>query len=163
MEIWRKIDGLEIYEVSSCGRVRRNGTKYLSGSINNRGYIRYDLCLNGKRIAKSAHRLVADAFIPNPEDKPFINHIDGDRTNNNVDNLEWATNQENLSHAYSTLGRRPCNMKQVVCLETKEVFESCESAAGAFGVTESIVNRVCNGKRKTAKGFHFEFLNDMPV
>lgn len=163
MELWRPIDGLEIYEISSCGRVRRNGTKYLSGSINNRGYLRYDLCLNGKRIVKSAHRLVADTFIPNPDRKPFINHIDGDRTNNNVANLEWVTNQENLSHAYSVLGRRPRNMKQVVCLETKEVFESCKSAADSFGITESIVNRVCNGKRKTAKGFHFEFLDDMPV
>ena len=99
MELWRPIDGLEIYEISSCGRIRRNGTKYLSGSINNRGYLRYDLCLNGKRIVKSAHRLVADAFIPNPDGKPFINHIDGDKTTNSVTNLEWCDRLHNEREA----------------------------------------------------------------
>ena len=69
--------------------------KYLKPDVINSGYLRFTLYNKGKRKKMTAHRLVAMAFIPNPEDKPCINHIDADKTNNDVGNLEWCTHQEN--------------------------------------------------------------------
>ena len=112
-EIWKSVVGFETtYEVSNLGRVRRStgGQGCRAGKImsnlphSHRGKIYYRIRLhqNGIGSFHSAHRLVATAFIPNPEVKPQINHKDGVPTNNVVDNLEWATGSENCQHAYDT-------------------------------------------------------------
>lgn len=106
MEQWRPIKGFEgLYEVSNKGRVRSFYTreaKVLKPSINKDGYLKAGLSKDGKMYLKSIHRLVASAFIPNIGDKPQVNHIDGDKTNNTVDNLEWVTCKENIQHAWNT-------------------------------------------------------------
>lgn len=113
-EIWKPVVGLEdAYEVSSLGNVRSlareyfiNGGLYkkksviLKGSISTNGYHRHTLSFLDKRIYKNTHRIVAEAFIPNPDNKPQINHIDGNKLNNTVSNLEWCDAKENLNHAY---------------------------------------------------------------
>lgn len=110
-EQWKEIKGnREIYEVSSLGNVRtkdREGARgrHIKGHIltqrdNSNGYLRCNLNVNGKRKSYLVHRLVADLFIPNPNNKPFINHIDGNKHNNLVDNLEWCTRSENEKHAW---------------------------------------------------------------
>ena len=104
-EIWKKIEGFEDYSVSNHGRVsndKRN--RVLKGHVHYSGYNRTALYKNKVMFQKRVHRLVAIAFIPNPENKPIINHKDGNKLNNHVNNLEWVTHKENILHAYRELG-----------------------------------------------------------
>ena len=121
IEEWRDIKGYEgNYMVSNLGRIKSlvgwNGNKYIKrDKILNpykqkvgQGYCRLlvKLCKNGKKKYGKVHRLVADAFIPNPENKPNINHKDGNPLNNIVNNLEWCTQRENIIHSYE-IGLKP--------------------------------------------------------
>lgn len=113
MEIWKSIEGFEgLYEVSNLGRVKSldqenvNGRRWigfeLSQSKDRYGYPKVMLRKEGKQKSISVHRLVAGAFIDNPHGKPQVNHIDGIKTNNKWDNLEWNTALENMTHARET-------------------------------------------------------------
>ena len=113
-EIWKDIEGYEgYYQVSNQGRIRSldrivehptNGAREINGElrklkIHQSGYYHLGLTKDGKTKYRLVHRMVAQAFIPNPETKPQVNHIDGVKKNNNVSNLEWATHKENTMHA----------------------------------------------------------------
>jgi hypothetical protein len=104
MEIWKDISGYEnIYKVSNFGNVKRNGkNENRKLSSDGKGYCVIDLWKDGLQHAYKVHRLVANAFIPNPLNKSQVNHIDGKKLNNSVDNLEWVTNLENIQHARAT-------------------------------------------------------------
>lgn len=111
-EIWESVNGYEgLYEVSNLGRVRSLKRATTSGVVLKQtvkhGYMHVCLSKEGKPSTKSVHRLVAEAFIANPMDKPVVNHLDGDKTNNAVSNLEWATYSENELHSYMVLGKKP--------------------------------------------------------
>lgn len=103
---WKLIEGFDgIYSVSNYGEVRNNRTgKLMKPSKNEKGYLHINLTKNGKRKAMRINRLVAQVFIPNPENKPQVNHIDFNRENNCVNNLEWVTAQENTQ--YSVCNRK---------------------------------------------------------
>lgn len=97
---WRVTPDLVAYEVSDSGLVRRADTgQILKATENNRGYLVQQLNCDGRRRNFSVHRLVARCFIPNPDGKPQVNHKDGNKRNNSVENLEWCTGKENVRHA----------------------------------------------------------------
>lgn len=107
-EIWKPIAGFEgLYEVSNYGRVKSltRYKKVIKPIIINRGYYQYQLWHNGKCRVAFGHRLVAQAFIPNPDNKPFVNHKDENKLNNFVENLEWVTHVENCRYG-TAIARR---------------------------------------------------------
>ena len=170
---WRPIEGFEgLYEVSNIGNVRSLNYRHTGGAKilrpgGNKGYLNINLWKNGKRYIKTVHRLVANAFIPNPENKPQVNHIDGDKTNNRVNNLEWVTNRENQLHAYNIglhvtteesrkklsearKGEKNPKAKQVICITTREVFDYMAEGAKKYNVNAGNISDCCRGKRKSA-------------
>lgn len=104
-EEWRDVVGYEgLYEISNHGRVKSYHTRFkkpriLKTSMTTTGYRKVELVKNKIKKSRKIHRLVAEAFIPNEENKPYINHIDSNPINNNVDNLEWCTQKENMIHS----------------------------------------------------------------
>lgn len=109
LEIWKPILGEGMYSVSNLGRVKNHHNRLLRTNIRE-GYPRIKLVFKGKRRNFFIHRLSAIAFIPNTENKQCINHIDGNKLNNRVENLEWCTNIENVQHAYRTGLMKPWGM-----------------------------------------------------
>lgn len=165
-EIWKDVVGYEgIYEVSNFGRVRthKNKTTFTKQhgirkwkqrilkekSKNNRD-VRFSLWKNGKSKDFLAHRLVALAFIPNPENKKTVNHIDGNPKNNKVDNLEWATHYENNNHAFDN--RLIATSHEVVLVNQKtnkaQTFRSLSQASNFLGFCSGYIsNRLKRGKK----------------
>lgn len=113
---YRKVVGYDDYYVTNDGRVwtnnRKNGIERFMKQRCMGGYMSVALYKDGKAKHVRVHRLVAQAFIPNPCNKPYINHIDGNRVNNNVENLEWCTQKENVHHSIYVLGRWTSSDKQ---------------------------------------------------
>lgn len=174
-EKWMTVADFPRYSVSNKGNMRGiNGNK-MRLSPDRYGYICVFLYKEGgHRKGKRArvHRLVAKAFIPNPSSKPYINHKDGVRSNNNVENLEWASNSDNQKHRFHVLGHgiseehrkkmlsasiKACQ-KSVLCVETGELFNSVRDAAKSKGVCQSSISFVCSGRYKTAGGYHWRFI-----
>lgn len=162
---WKKIiyeDQETNYSVSSTGRVRNDKTgKELSPSLQN-GYYSVRLAVKpnyGKHFR--INRLVAQAFIPNPENKPYVNHINGITTCNNVENLEWVTPSENSVHAYKTGLRNPNRAVEVnqYNLQGKFLmtFESLREAERQTGASQSKITEVCQGRRRTAGEYQWRY------
>lgn len=118
--MWKQVSGYEnAYLVNEYGQVKRIGGSLLRPQIRSDGYYQYQLSLNGKRSMKKIHRLVAEAFVPNPRGVNIVNHIDGDKTNNYYKNLEWCTSAENNQHSWDcglnrvTEKKRECGRQKV--------------------------------------------------
>lgn len=150
------------YRVSDHGRIQSLLTgRILKPTPSGNGYRKVTLCHNGVYTQRNIHRLVAQAFIPNPENKPHINHKDGDKSNNCATNLEWVTRSENQLHCRRELGTW-CGppKKPVICIETGQVYEDAAMAARDIGASRSGVNLVCLGYNQTIKNLHFKFKED---
>lgn len=229
------IKGYEgLYAVTKDGQIwSYRSNKFLSSHISNSGYMRVHLSKNNVGKNYSVHRLVAEAFISNPKNYPCVNHKDENKLNNNVDNLEWCTNQYNLNYGTLTERRRgrkvsestrqkisealqknnnalgctrseefkqkiskanlghvvsketreklskshkgicmteetKCKIrdankyrqKSVLCVELQKTFESIAQAHSIMNVNAGHISNCCNGKRKTAGGYHWKFIND---
>ena len=169
-EIWKSIEFVcGEYQVSNFGRVRNTNhrgsgkTRMRTLTLGNNGYLYVGFDVKGRLKNYLVHRLVAMVFIPNPENKPEVNHIDGDRTNNKVSNLEWVTRSENLIHRSNVLMAKTNDrfeLQKVKCVETGEVFTSVSAAARAFGTKQSQVSASARHAkyRKTAGGVHWELV-----
>ena len=108
-EIWKDIEGYEgLYQISNLGRIKSsyNGKEKILKPFDNHGYFRIQLYKNGVRKKETIHRLVAKAFIPNPENKPYIDHINTIRTDNRVENLRWVTHEENNNNPLTNAKRK---------------------------------------------------------
>lgn len=166
MEIWKDIPGYEgLYQVSNEGRVktaRRKGT--FGGLARMRpmqhGYIGVDLCREGKRKTHMVHRLVAQAFISNPDNLPEINHKDENKTNNHANNLEWCTRRYNLMYGEGHK-RRVASKSKPVTQHTKNGefvawYPSVKEAGRQTGVYDSNIGYACrhNG---TAGGYIWRY------
>lgn len=175
MEEWRYIEGRTDVMVSNLGniKVQKKSGKWVPGRIFKDNYI------YAKDVGRycSLHRLIAKAFIPNPENKPIINHKDGNKYNNNVNNLEWCTYHENAVHAFKNgltienrnkaaermrlLGKdNSYKYKKIISYYNGEskVWNSIKEASASLGVFESHITEICRGKRKQSKGYTFKYL-----
>lgn len=160
-EIWKDIIGFEgLYQVSNFGNVKslRNNIN-LSPALTRKKYYVVKLCYRLSSKSIFIHRLVATAFIANPENKPSVNHINGIKTDNMVENLEWCTNKENTIHAYKIGLKKPC-YKSVAQLSLKgeiiKIFNSIKEAGKELNIDASSITKVCLNKQQTAMGFIFK-------
>lgn len=162
-EVWKDIPGYEgKYQASNLGRLRSKERGLLSPFLSRGGYLVATVQKQGKRYGTGVHRLVALAFIPNPEQKPEINHKNGNRTDNRPENLEWCTSSENNTHRRRILhggGGRP--ERAVVCLTTGEQFPSLTAAANATGAPLCKILVCCQGKRKHTKGLAWAYAEEV--
>ncbi len=181
-EIWKTIKEFPYYQVSNLGRIKMLEKKKWGGkgwyikkssirrqSIGTTGYYMIMFECDYKKRGFRTHRLIAEAFIPNPENKPFINHKDGNKLNNSIDNLEWCTPRENIMHARET-GlmpiRRGCKnplvWSSVIEMDLKgntiKVWDSIKEASKATGALN--ICAVCNGVQETSGGSKWKYADE---
>ena len=166
-EIWKDIEEYEgLYQVSNLGRVKRVTTgRILKGCKHSGGYLHICLYKNGSQFTKIIHRLVAQAFIPNPESKPQVNHIDEDKTNNMVSNLEWSTSNENNNHGTRNkrAGKAISKSNSIPIIATNlKTGDSTEFCSGKectrqLGVNSTGITNVLKGRRNHTGGYTFKY------
>ena len=161
MELWKDIQGYEgLYMVSNQGRVKSiRGNRVLKKRLTYDGYVKVTLTVDYKAVDKRVHRLVAEAFVPNPNELETINHIDGNKENNDASNLEWCDRHEQMQHAYSLGLKKPlAGVKNPIAKLTEDDIryiranykrQSREFGTVAlgrkFGVDNSIIGKIVRG------------------
>ncbi len=180
MEIWKPVSEYENhYEVSSYGRIRSLNKTVNSAIRHNtqvvrkgkllklnpkRGYLAVDLSVENKKRTMSVHRIVGRAFIPNPDKHPVINHMNGNKQDNRVTNLEWTTYSENSKHRFAVLGHTSPIRRKILCKENGMIFESSTQAAEWLNSTKYAYSKqvsgmgrniraCCTGRKKSAFGY----------
>ncbi len=166
-EIWKDIKNYPKYQVSNLGRVKSlnyNSTglsKVMKLAKTTKGYLCVCFYKDKKSHVKPVHRVVAEAFLPNLDNKPQVNHINGDKTNNRVDNLEWCDNQYNQEHAIKNGLRR---LKSVMQYDKVgmliKTWANAAEASKALSIDLGHIVMVCKGDRKTAGGYIWRYKED---
>lgn len=170
-EVFITVNDFPKYKISNKGRLINSRNSEKATRIDADGYLKVDLYDRGYRKTMRVHRLVADAFIPNPANKPEVNHKDGNKHNNTTDNLEWTTSSENMIHAYKEgLAKRHASYGMrgkknpnggrkgipVRVVETGEVYENAAKCAKSLSIDERRISECLNGRQRTYRGYHFE-------
>lgn len=170
-EIWKDIKGYEgEYMVSNFGRILSllgKSPRILKPRYNRLGYARVSLHAKND---KSIHRLVAEAFLGNPDNLPEVNHLDENPSNNIVTNLEWCTHKDNVNYGtcqkraratqamtFPQKNRKDCS-KPVKCIELNMTYPSVNEASRQLGISRITISKVCRGLRKTTGGYTFNWL-----
>ena len=151
MEQWKRIvvDGVEYpYEVSTKGNVRNMKTGRILKPFDSHGYCCVTFRQDGNKKDLRVHRLVATAFIPNPDNLTEVDHIDRNKKNNCVENLRWVSHPVNMDNAG----------KRVRCVETGHIYDTVRQASVETGLDIGNIVRVCQGERKTCGRFHWEYV-----
>lgn len=166
---WQEIQDALGYSVNRDGQIRNDKTGKILKPFGSRGkYLGVGL---GRAGYRRVHRIVAETFIPNPENKPQVNHIDGDKANNRVENLEWCTLSENQRHRFDVLDKHFSkekmeaitelaaikNRKKVRCDDTGEIYSSIRAASVATGISRANISNCAHGRYKQACGQHWSF------
>lgn len=165
-EIWKDIKGYEgIYQVSDLGRVRSlkfGKERILVGRKDSDGYLRVGLCKDGKEKTCRVHRLVAEAFIPNPDGLPQVNHKDERKSNNVASNLEWCDCKYNINYGMRT--ERISKTVYQYTLDSSLVgsYPSVREAGRRTGYSKSHISDCCRGERKQAYGFVWSYTLSIP-
>ena len=170
IEEWRFINGFPKYMVSNKGNVkslkykRKNKEGFLRKNKDKDGYEIVGLQCGKKIITKKVHRLVAETFIPNPENKPCVNHINAIKDDNRLENLEWVTYQENMNNPLTIQNIKNTSCKCVLQIDNnnniKSLYDSTLAVKHKLNYDNSTISKVCNGKRKMAYGFKWKYLDD---
>jgi hypothetical protein len=167
-EIYKDIQGYEgIYQVSNLGNVKRINNKnnknelVLKQFYNVRGYYQIGLYFNNKQKYYYVHRLIAQAFIPNPNNYPIINHINGIKSDNSIGNLEWCTYLHNIRHAFSTglniapIGDNHKRSKKIIDTKTGEIYHSAITLSKKLGVKRETLRSWLNNNRPNKTSFRY--------
>ena len=175
-EIWKDIEDYEgLYQVSNLGRVKSlicrglKRDKVLKAGVDTQGYLLVNLYKSGKPKSKSIHRLVASAFIPNTLIKHQVNHLDANKKNNCINNLEWTTPSENIKHAIEMglmIHQRKKTVEAhsipVIDTETQIIYQSIKVASKTASISPQQLSRMLNGvhPNKTSLQFYIHTNND---
>ena len=169
------IPGYPRYSINQAGVIVNDRGYEKAQQLNKDGYLKLNLYRNGKQTTKRVHRLVAEVFVPNPDNKSDVNHKDGNKLNCSSDNLEWTTKSENMLHAYATglnprhvsrgmLGHKNPNAgrkrRSVRVIETGDVFPSIAICANKLGFDERRIYECIKGTRSEYRGYHFELYEE---
>lgn len=183
--LWKEIEGFENYQISDSGLVRKNNKILIP--FDNAGYERIQLVNGNKKSKQLIHRLVAKTFIPNPLNKPYVNHKDLNKKNNHIWNLEWVTNKENIQHAIENIPKRKKQLKSdmskigklygkqnginsskpiyQMSLDGKVIkqYSSAREASRELNISYKCISKCCLGKLKSYKRFLWCFISEVKL
>lgn len=160
-EIWKDIKNFEgLYQVSNLGRIKNNKDEILKPAIK-RGYNQVTLCKNGERKYIGVHRLVAESFIPNPNNLPQVNHKDENKLNNTVQNLEFCDCSYNINYGTRNkkISKKLCKLIEQYDLDNNfiKLWYGAKEIKRKLKIDNSLIGKCCKGKRKTAGGFVWKY------
>ena len=148
-----------LYAITSCGRVwSYRYKKFLSPFLRTDGYLAVGLYKDGQQKSIAIHRLVAEAYIPNPLGLPVVNHKDEEKTHNWINNLEWCDMKYNSNYGTGKERAAKARKKQIYCVELDRVFDGAVDACKELGINAGNLSSCCRGRKQTCGGYHWRYV-----